>query len=208
LYTGNFRKHIVLALTVFVILLAAIFLVNHFGKPSLLFSSSKKHSQCPYPGIAVLDGQKLKNSATCFKSHEKLAEMLSDILSKIRESETKIKAAYEKIKDDPKLSQKQKLKDIAKIEAKWADISAKYNSEIQIVKNADLKLSEYIQSKLSDVIKAIAKSLKLYVVLSKGTKDALLVFYNANGLDITDLVIQKMNEILPEVALKELIAHD
>ncbi|MDR1288954.1 MAG: OmpH family outer membrane protein [Holosporales bacterium] len=209
LRTGNFGRRIALASVIFVILMSSVFLLDHFKRSTPLpLSSKKKSDQDPCgPGIGIIDGKRLKEAATCFQSHDKLAEMLSEILSKIRESETKIKEEYEKVKDDPHLSQKQKLKDIAKIEAKWSDISAKYNSEIQVIKNTDLKLSEYIQAKLSNVIKSIAKSMKLSVVLSKGTKDALLVFYSANGLDITELIVQKMNEILPEVVLKELIDH-
>jgi Skp family chaperone for outer membrane proteins len=186
--------------------MSSVLLLDRFMPRS--FPKRKDSQYLDAAGIAVLDGQRLKDSAVCFQSHEKLAEMLSEVLLRIRESEMKIKAEYERIKNDSSLSQKQKLKDIAKVEAKWSDISAKYNAEIQVIKNADLKLTEHIQAKLSEVIKLIAKSMKLSIVLSKGTNDALLVFYNVNGLDITDLVVQKMNETLPKVILKKLIDHD
>jgi Skp family chaperone for outer membrane proteins len=168
----------------------------------------KNYQKCLNVGIGVLDGQKLKRGASCFRGHDKLADILSEVLSKVRMAESRTKEEYEKIKLNPNLSQKQKLKGIAKIEAKWSDVSAKYNSEIQSIRNADLRLSEHIQSKLGDIIKSIAKSLKLQIVFSKGTSDDLLVFYSAKGLDITDLIIQKMNEILPDIALKELTKHD
>ncbi|MDR2598613.1 MAG: hypothetical protein LBC25_02740, partial [Holosporales bacterium] len=121
LRTGNFGKRIALALVIFMVLMAAIFLLEHFKRslPLPPFSSKKRCDQGPVgASIAVIDGQRLKDSATCFQSHEKLADMLSEILSKIRESESKIKTEYEKVKNDQNLSQKQKLKDIAKIEAK------------------------------------------------------------------------------------------
>ncbi|MDR0640579.1 MAG: OmpH family outer membrane protein [Holosporales bacterium] len=168
---------------------------------------SVAHARYP-SGIGVIDGHKLKMEATCFKAHEKLSELMSSIFSRVRDSESEMKTEYDKVKNDSTLPQKQKLKDMAKIESKWTDISSKYNVEIQAIKDTDLKVTEYIQTKLAGVIESISKSLKLSIVLSKGTRDAILVFYNIKELDITDLVVQKMNEVLPEVDLKELSTHD
>lgn len=205
MYSAKFKKYILLALGIFALLMVFLICTNKFD--GHIPQNTGKHMQCHH-GIAVLDGQRLKHSATCFKAHEKLSQLMSSVFSRVRDSEDKIKSEYDKIKSDTSLPQKQKLKDIAKIEAKWSDLSSKYNSEIQSIKDTDLKLTEYIQSTLNNVIESISKSLKLSIVLSKGTKDSILVFYNVKEIDVTDLVIQKMNEVLPEVNLKELSKHD
>ncbi|MDR2666907.1 MAG: OmpH family outer membrane protein [Holosporales bacterium] len=149
--------------------------------------------------LAVLDGERLKAEAICFKSHEKIAQMVADVLSKVKESESQIKEEYEKIKSSKKLTQEQKLSETAKIEAKWNTVFTRYNAEIQSIRNKDLLLSEHIQRKLTSIIDAITRSAKLDVVVNKGNRDIILVFHNSKDIDITDLVICRLNKEVPSV---------
>ena len=197
---SNFRKHLFLAIVVFGVLIISVFSVSYFQNQNINVKSKNFETM----KLAVLDGTKLKASAKCFKAHDRVANMINDVLSRMKKSESDIKAEYEKVRNDKNLTQKQRVKDIAKIEAKWANISAKYNAEVQSIKNTDFLLSSYIQKKLDYVIQMIAKSAKLNVILNKGTRDSISVFYNSKNIDITDLVIQKLDEILPDVNLKEI----
>jgi Skp family chaperone for outer membrane proteins len=198
MYFDKLKNYLFLSIIIFAVLIISIFFVNYHYKEEI----SIIDADCTK--IAVLDGEKLKNTAKCFRAHEKIALMINDLLDKMKRSETEIKAEYDKIKNNSKLSQNQKLKNISKIETKWVNLSAQYNSQMQTIKNMDLSLSNHIQKRLGDVIEAISKSAKFNVVLNKGSRDSILVFYNSKNIDITDLVIQKLDKILPDVDLKEI----
>jgi Skp family chaperone for outer membrane proteins len=154
--------------------------------------------------LAVLDGEKLKSSAKCFESHEKIAKMFADVLAKMRKSEGDIKMEYDKVKNNQKLSQKQKTREMSKIEVKWAELSAKYNSEIQAIRNTDMKVTERIQATVTKVIDRIANAAKLSTVINKGTRDSISVFYNSSDIDITDVVIKELDNELPSINLEEM----
>jgi Skp family chaperone for outer membrane proteins len=154
--------------------------------------------------LAVLDGERLKMEAKCFESHEKIAQMISDVLSRVKKSEWQIKDEYEKIKSNKKLTHEQRLSDIAKIEAKWKTLSAQYNAEIQSIRSKDLLLSKYIQEKLTSIIESISRSAKLNVVINKGNREIAFVFHNSEDIDITDLVIKKLDEEIPNVDINEI----
>ena len=154
----------------------------------------------PQTKIAIIDGVKLKRTASCFKTHEKIiSDMLNEAMSKARKYEHQMKTAYEKINSDKKLSQKQKLKNKAKAETEYANFTIKHQEEIQNIRNMNLKLSEHLIKKLDKVIKDISKAKKINIVLNSQTKDSIIVFYNSQNVDITDLVIQKLDELVPDV---------
>jgi Skp family chaperone for outer membrane proteins len=169
-----------------------------------LFSNEANVPNLDSVKVAVINAEKLKSSAKCFKVHEKVAVMLTEVISRMKVSESNIKAEFEAIKENSALNDKQKKVKISNLENEWKDISAKYNTEIQNIKNIDLKLSEYLGNKLNKIIAQISKSLKISIVLNKETKDSIIVFYNSDGIDITNLVIAKLNQKVPTVDLKEI----
>jgi Skp family chaperone for outer membrane proteins len=157
----------------------------------------------PATSVAVIDGEKLKATAKCFTAHEKVASKFSSVLARIRDAENMMKKEYETIKNNGTLSQKQRAKDISKIESRWASESAKYNAEIQTIRNIDAKLTERIQQTVLETVKSIARSSGIDIVVNKWSRDMMSVFYNSSDIDITDLVIKKLDEILPETHLAE-----
>jgi Skp family chaperone for outer membrane proteins len=185
---------------VVVSLLTAVILYNSFRSINI----TKNLSNSEGVKIAVLDGEKLKATAKCFKAHETIAEMFTKILSKMRDIEKQMKSEYETIKHNGKLSQKQKAKEITKMETKWDSVSARYNARIQSLRNLDLQLSGRIQHKLDLIIKKIAQRGGIQLVINKGNRELLAVFYAAPKLEITDLVVQQLDEDLPKVDLKEM----
>ena len=154
--------------------------------------------------IGVIDAERLKSEAKCFRSHDKVATLVSDLLSEIHKKELQIKNSYETIKKDAKLNIKAKNKELSKIESKWSELSISYNKRMQSIKDLDLKISELVQSKLKDVLDSISRSYKLNIILNKGSKDVTNVFYVSKNMDITNIVIDKMNKVLPEIDLEEL----
>lgn len=194
MYRFNSRKYVLTSICVLLLLVTLVLCVNFLRSDT---ASVKKN----FDGLrlAVLDGERLKAEAICFKSHEKIAQMVADVLSKVKESESQIKEEYEKIKSSKKLTQEQKLSETAKIEAKWNTVFTRYNAEIQSIRNKDLLLSEHIQRKLTSIIDAITRSAKLDVVVNKGNRDIILVFHNSKDIDITDLVICRLNKEVPSV---------
>ncbi|MDR0695571.1 MAG: OmpH family outer membrane protein [Holosporales bacterium] len=154
--------------------------------------------------LAILDGEKLKASAKCFKAHEAVAKMFADVLSKMREMENQMKADYDTIKRNTRLSQSQKNKEIGKIETKWGTISTKYNAKIQAIRNLELNLTEKIQQELLSVVEAVAKEAKISAVINKGNREMISVFYASPSVDITEVVIKKLDEALPEIDIRRL----
>lgn len=194
------RHYLILSAIIFAVLIAAILIVSTVQNSSG-FSRQKDTLGTK---VAVIDSVKLKKNSTCFRAHEKTEKMLNDVLSEARKSEQQVKLECDKIRNNPTLSQKQKTKSIAKIEANLTSLSAKYHAEIQNVKNLDMKISAYLEKKIYLIIESIAKSQKIGLVLNTQIKSNISVFYNAKNIDITDFVIQKLNESVPDVSLEEL----
>ena len=154
--------------------------------------------------IGVLDGERLKAEALCFKSHEKVADMVSELLVKIRQTSDSMKNSYDEVKKNKKLSRTKRNSELAKIEAKWNTDSKKYNAEMQRIKNLDMKLTEFIQNKLNQAIDDVARAASLAIVINKGSREMINVFYNSKNIDITDLIVKKLDESIPNIDLKEL----
>jgi Skp family chaperone for outer membrane proteins len=154
--------------------------------------------------VAMLDGDRLKAEALCFKGHEKIANMLSELIEKVRKKEDETKKAYDTIKNDATLSTERRDGELAKVELKWKDASMEYTTKIQDLKELDLKLSDLVQEKLDEVVRSIAKTAKLDIILNKRTQSLLNVFYSADNIDITDIVIRRLDKVLPSVDLEKL----
>ena len=168
------------------------------------FPQNNKKSSGPISRIAVVDTVKLKNNALCFKAHEKTASMLSDVIDRMHKSETSLKREYEDLKNNKKLPKKQKASRMEHIESKWANLAIKYKQEVQNIKNTDLKLSDFLQKKLNEAIKKIAKEKNTDIVLNTQIKENIVVFYSSDTSDITEFVIRELNTIVPSVKLSEL----
>ncbi|MBR1479865.1 MAG: OmpH family outer membrane protein [Alphaproteobacteria bacterium] len=153
---------------------------------------------------AILDGDRLKAEALCFKGHEKISDMLSELIGKVRKGEDETKKAYDAIKNDTSLSAEKRNGELAKIELKWKDVSIGYAAKIQELKKLDLKLSDLVQEKLDEVVRGVAETAELDIVLNKRTQNLLNVFYSTDNIDITDIVIKRLDEILPSVDLERL----
>jgi Skp family chaperone for outer membrane proteins len=125
------------------------------------------------------------------------------VIARVRDAENAMKKEYEAVKNNGALSQKQRAKEISKIESKWSSESAKYNAEIQAIRNIDTKLTERIQQTVLKTVRSIAKSSNIDIVVNKWSRDMMSVFYSSPDADITDLVIKKLDEILPEIPLEE-----
>ncbi len=153
--------------------------------------------------IGVLDGARLKVEAKCFRAHDKIARRIGVVLGQLHTLSNEMKSAYEKIKNNRKLTAYNRNMQLAKIENRWKIKSEKYSVEMQKLRNLDNKLTNFIQNKLFQNIEILAKKAKIDIVVNKGSQTALYVFYNAKNIDITDIVVKRMDEVLPSVDLRE-----
>jgi Skp family chaperone for outer membrane proteins len=167
-------------------------------------NSVPKDKEFAYARVAVLDGNRLKKSAKCFKVHEKINDDLTNVLGEIRKFESEARKQHNKFHNDKKLSQEQKTREISRLEAKWAQISVKYASKIQSIKEIENTLTKLIQGKINYVLNTIAKSFRLDIIINKEVHDSVIIFYNSNKIDITDIVIQELDKILPDIDLKKI----
>ncbi|MDR1173642.1 MAG: OmpH family outer membrane protein [Puniceicoccales bacterium] len=154
--------------------------------------------------IAVVDSGRIKEEAKCFKAHEKLADMLSGVIARMRCSEDDVKKKYETVKNDKSMNKKQKEKTIEKITSEWQTLVLQYKDEVQKIKEMDIKLSAKLQKVLLKVIENISKYLKIDIVQNSHLSGSILVFYHSKNVDITDIAIKEMDKIMPVVNLKEL----
>ena len=153
--------------------------------------------------IAVLNGIKLKENAKCFKLHEVNSDKLNNILKKIHESEMEIREKYGKIRKNSKLSSKQKQKEMSKLENNWKLISNNYNKEIQNIKTVDDKLTQYIYDKLNEVLKKFARKMNINAIFNKENNESIFVFYNNPIIDITDKVVDELNNELKDLNINK-----
>ena len=190
----SFRKHQYIILS---IVLFGIFAICGF----FLRSSSRESVG---QKVAVIDSVLMKKSATCFQSHEKTEKMLNDVVNSVREFDKNIKIEYAKMQSDKSISEKQRKKNIASFESRCAEASRKYQLEMQKVRDIDQKLSDYLNDCLYKIIKNIARSEKVDIVLNNEAKGALVVFYSAKKVDITSKVVNQLNALVPDVDLSSL----
>ena len=154
--------------------------------------------------IAILNGIKLKEKAECFKLHGVISENLNKVLREINKYEIQIRNEYNNIQNNKKLSSKQKQNKIKELESNWKHQYLQYNKEIQNIRDLDKKLTDYIYKKLNEILENTAKEMNINVIINKENNDAIFVFYNKSGLDITDKIIEKLDGILKNFDTKDL----
>ena len=186
------------------ILLIANLLVIAVISLVITFCMKKETSVINGVAIAVIDGGELKSKAKCFELHKQIDKQLNEVFGRIRESELKFKEDYNKIRNNKKLSSKQRQREISKLEVKLQSISTHYNNEIQNIRQLNFRLGNYIQRNLNCIIKDIAKCENYCTVLNKETADTIIVFYNNPKIDITSKVIQFLDTKLKTLNLNNI----
>ncbi len=154
--------------------------------------------------IGIVDGLRLKQEAKCFEAHKNVAEKVTKVLAVIREDSEKMKKQMDEIKKNKKLNEKQRRLKLNALDIKWRDKAKLYNEKMRAIKDLDKKLVSFIQDKLLQLIGDIAKKEKIDIVLNKCTIDTIHIFYNRKAIDMTDIVIDKLNNTMPTIDLKEL----
>jgi Skp family chaperone for outer membrane proteins len=189
-----------------VALISSILVVSIFVLIFTVFFQNGEERQEIHPitRIAVIDSARLKAEALCFKSHDKLEDMLSDLISKMHDSEIKAKSEYEKTKNDKSLGKKQISKKIEQIEENWNKTSQEYKKEVEKIKKMNVNLANILQKNLDKVIVSVAKKYKIDVVFNSQIRDTISVFYATENVDITDIVIKNLNQIIPNVDMEKL----
>jgi Skp family chaperone for outer membrane proteins len=193
------RKFIVLLTSSIVGAVALILVLRVF-----LRNSEDRQEIRPVTRIAVIDSARLKSEALCFKAHSKLESMLSDVISRMHDSESKAKAAYEKTKNDKTLGKKQMSKKIEQIEEEWSKISQEHKKEVESIKKMNINLSNILQKKLNGIITNVARKCNIDAVFNTQILDTISVFYAVKSIDITDIVIGNLNRVIPNVDMERL----
>jgi Skp family chaperone for outer membrane proteins len=164
----------------------------------------KNFDLMPAARVAVIDGAQLKDEAVCFKQHEALENMLSDLVNKARNFEARVKEKYEQVKSDKSLTKQQRFSAIEKIEENWAKESSQYKIGVETIKKMDLNLSKRLQKEINQVIESVARRYKIDVVLNTHVGGIISVFYSRKNVDITDLIVRQLNKTMKPINLKDL----
>ena len=153
--------------------------------------------------IGVIDSVRLKTEAKCFRTHDKIAKRISELMVKIRETSTQMSNQTMQMRKNKQLKRRQKQSQFEQMNEKWKVFSTEYSNAMRKEKELDVKLTDYIQNKVLQVISNIAKKFTIDIVINKGSQDMIHVFYNTKNIDITDIVINELNKTIPKVDLKE-----
>ena len=153
--------------------------------------------------IGVIDSIRLKTEAKCFRAHDEIAQRIFDLMVKIREISSQMTNQTMQIRQDKQLRQKQKQSKFTEMDKKWKILSTDYSKAMRKEKELDAKLTDYIQNKVLQVISDIAKKFKIDIVINKGSQNMTQVFYNTSNIDITNVVVNELNKIVPKIDLKE-----
>ena len=153
--------------------------------------------------IGVIDSIRLKTEAKCFRAHDEIAQRIFDLMVKIREISSQMTNQTMQIRQDKQLRQKQKQSKFTEMDKKWKILSTDYSKAMRKEKELDAKLTDYIQNKVLQVISDIAKKFKIDIVINKGSQNMTQVYYNTSNIDITNVVVNELNKIVPKIDLKE-----
>ena len=198
MYNQNSRKYIIACVVAFMGICISAVIYTYSG-------STKDRFQCTAAiKIGVIDTQRIKTEASCFEAHDEIAQKIMNVINRYNKTTKKIRNEDNLIKTNKQLSQKEKTSKLATLELEWDKISKDKKDEMQNLQNLETKLTEYIQNKIIKIIGDIAKMNKIDIVLNKETKDSIFIFYHKKNMDITDSVINKLNQVIPTVNLKEL----
>jgi Skp family chaperone for outer membrane proteins len=195
------KRNITIAALVLFSSVSAYFAASFFGRSSANIATFDKQEGIK---IAVLDGLRLKKEAKCFMAHDEIAEMVADSLSRIKKSEEEIKEQYEKLRANKKLSKRQLAAESSKLEMKWSKIAGQCKAEMLTIREKEAALINLIQKKVEEVTRSVAKQLDLNIVINKSVGDFSIVLYDTHNVEITDYVIQKLDEELPNVDLEKI----
>ncbi|MBQ2174110.1 MAG: OmpH family outer membrane protein, partial [Alphaproteobacteria bacterium] len=134
---------------------------------------------------------------------DEIAQRIFDLMVKIREISSQMTNQTMQIRQDKQLRQKQKQSKFTEMDKKWKILSTDYSKAMRKEKELDAKLTDYIQNKVLQVISDIAKKFKIDIVINKGSQNMTQVFYNTSNIDITNVVVNELNKIVPKIDLKE-----
>ena len=148
--------------------------------------------------IAVIDMQKILNESVAYQG---VVEQFENIRRKQRNKMTKLE---DEIRDTENNLFKQKNLISKEKYAEKVQALTKRINEVKDQKNKDVKRFELsfekatskIQAALIDVLSKIANKQKLDLVMAKS--QVLLV---GNSIDLTNLAVDELNEVLPNVSL-------
>lgn len=157
------------------------------------------------PQVSVIDSKKLKNTALCFKTHDVLSKKLESIMNTMQTEENSIKTDYNKIQLNKELSSAKKKKNLELLDDKWSEISQKYKKQLQSIRETEIKISEIIQNKLNEAIKYVANDKKIDIILNTESQNSICVFFFEKNTDVTELVVQRLNKILPTISLEKIL---
>jgi Skp family chaperone for outer membrane proteins len=163
-----------------------------------------KLSAVPVVRVAVINSVRLKVETLCFREHDELEGMLSELVGRMHESEVIAKKEYEQVRSDKSLGKQQRMDAIEKIEENWAKISNQYKAEVEMIKKMNINLSRRLQKEIDQVIESIAQKYKIDIVLNTQVGEMISVFYSTKNVDMTDMVIDRLNKTVKHIDLEDL----
>lgn len=149
--------------------------------------------------IAVLDVGYILTQSKAAKSITKQREDLqSSFLAEISKKEQKLREQEKSLlAEREKISAEEFLKKKQDYERSLLETGRSVKDRKQALEKASVKASQTLRDKLTDIAQGIAKEKEYDLVLTKQN-----VVVGSAALDITEVVLEKLNKDLPDVKLE------
>lgn len=155
--------------------------------------------------MAFVNLTKIKNEGLAFKSLNTLvAEESKKFQQEISEIESTVLKEYDaikRLKKDPKTPQAKLRHMRDELDAKVRDIEKKILEKKEDLHGKFSKLSELLEEKLKEIIQKIYDENNFDVIFNATILDFPIVLNSKDYLDISDDVLERLNQDLPKLSL-------
>ena len=178
----------------------AIGLIIFFGLIFLfLKSNSSSSSKIPSIKLAIVDGARIKNESKAFQKVVELERSGFDkINSEVKEKYKYLQNLLKKSKDI-KNSSDQRLKYKKQFDHEFSILEPKIQKRKDEIRKRDAIWKQRLNEAVLKITNNLAKKYKLNVILNANVFDTMTVFYASKDIDITNEVIELIDDDLKDI---------
>lgn len=187
------------------ITVSLIFLAGLLGYSIHHYSSL--FTPLPHAQIALVNLTSVRNQAQAFLAFKEIIEhQYQEFHEEILTEETRLKKAFEvlKVQERKKSIASEQLKEQKeKLDADVKNLEKAVNDKKQYLNEIFAQITHELETRLHKVIKKIAHKKHFDIILNATILDAPVILYGSESLDITSLVVARLNRDLPTIDVPE-----
>ena len=178
----------------------AIVVIIFFGLIFLLLkSNSSSSSKIPSIKLAIVDGARIKSESKAFQKVVELERIGFDkINSEVKEKYKYLQNLLKKSKDI-KNSSEQRLKYKKQFDHEFSILEPKIQKRKDEIRKRDAIWKQRLNDTVLKITNNLAKKYNLNVILNANVFDTMTVFYASENIDITNEVIELIDDDLKDI---------